>query len=259
MTYARGRTAFVMDDRETPRPAAENDPLARERSDELEKCPRVLRDGRADPDLDLVEALRLGAPTAAERLVATFGDRAYRLATRITGNGSDGEEVAQDALWAVVRKIEMFRGESAFGSWLYRIVANAAYQKLRRRQSRRRDVPWDAALPRYDDRGRHALPMADWSPRVADPSAQTELRMALTAAIDELPARHRTILVMHDVEGFSNADIAMAFGLSVPLVKSRVHRARLFVRKRLGEALIPSPAAVAPQDDGSSAPSWEPT
>jgi len=90
---------------------------------------------RADRDHGLVEALRLHEPTAAERLVATYGDRAYRLATGITGNAQDAEEVVQDVFWTAVRKIDTFRGESTFGSWLYRIVANAAYQKVRGRRS----------------------------------------------------------------------------------------------------------------------------
>jgi DNA-directed RNA polymerase specialized sigma24 family protein len=124
---------------------------------------------RADRDLDLLEALQRRAPSAAERLVATFGDRAYRLATRITGSGQDAEEVVQDAFWAVLRKIDSFRGESAFGSWLYRIVANAAYQKLRSRQRRSRDVSWDEVLPVFDEQRRHVAPMTDWSPRVDDP------------------------------------------------------------------------------------------
>src|SRR5882724_1842821 len=188
---------------------------------------------RADRDLDLLEALRLHEPTAAERLVTTYGERAYRLARRITGNGQDAEEVVQDAFWTVVRKIDTFRGESAFGSWLYRIVANAAYQKLRGRPGGRRELSLDELLPFFDESG-HVTPTADWSPRVDDPSLQAELRTALTAAIDELPAAYRTALVLRDVEGRSNLEIAEALGLSVPLVKTRVHRARLFLRKRLG-------------------------
>src|SRR5947209_14673541 len=141
----------------------------------------------ADRDRDLLEALRLHGPTAAERLVTTYGERAYRLATSITGSEQDAEEVVQDAFWTVVRKIDMFRGESAFGSWLYRIVANAAYQKLRGRQSRDRDLSLDEVLPSFDSRGRHVGPVADWSVRVDDPSAQAELRAALTSAIHELP------------------------------------------------------------------------
>jgi len=205
----------------------------------------IARQPRADRDLDLLEALRRHEPTAAERLVTTYGERAYRLATSITGNKQDAEEVVQDAFWTAVRKIETFRGESAFGSWLYRIVANAAYQKLRGRQSRDRDLSLDEALPAFDARGRHVGPIADWSARVDDHSVQTELRVALTAAIDELPPVARAALVLRDVEGFSNLEIAEALGLSVPIVKSRVHRARLFLRKQLGDAMTTFDATAA--------------
>jgi len=211
---------------------------------ELEPSP-VAHQRRADRDLDLLEALRQHDATAAERLVVAYGERAYRLATRITGHPQDAEEVVQDAFWTVVRKIDTFRGESAFGSWLYRIVANAAYQKLRGRQSRSRDLSLDEVLPSFDAKGRHVGPMDDWSARMADHSVQTELRMALTSAIDELPPVARTVLVLLDVEGLSNLEIAEAVGLSVPIVKSRVHRARLFLRKQLGDAMTMLDATTA--------------
>ena len=190
---------------------------------------------RIDRDRPLVIALRRREPTAAEQLVATYGDRAYRLAIRITGNDADAEEVVQDAFWSVVRKIETFKGESAFGSWLYRIVANAAYQKLRGRRVRRTDLSLDEVLPFFDGSGAHTEAGDDWSPRVEDPSLQTELRAALTSAIDELPATYRAALVLHDVEGLSSGEIGEALRISVANVKSRVHRARLFLRKRLGD------------------------
>src|SRR5215472_11654436 len=129
---------------------------------------------RVDRDAALVERLRRGDPAAPEELLDTYGDRVYRLAIRITGNEQDAEEVVQDALWTAARKIGMFKGESAFGSWLYRITANTAYQKLRGRQSRRHEVP-----------------------------------------------------------GLSNPEIAESLHLSLPAVKSRVHRSRLFLRERL--------------------------
>ena len=200
---------------------------------------------RADRDLDLLEALRLHDPAAAERLVTTYGDRAFRLATSITGSEQDAEEVVQDACWAVVRKIDTFRGESAFGSWLYRIVANAAYQKLRGQRSRGRDLSLDEVLPSFDAWGGHVSPMADWSARVDDPAVQTELRAALTSAINELPPASRTVLVLRDVEGQSTLAIAEALGLSVTAVKSRVHRARLFLRKQLGEVMTTLDATAA--------------
>jgi RNA polymerase sigma-70 factor (ECF subfamily) len=188
---------------------------------------------RADRDHDVVAALRRREPTAAEHLVSRYGERAYRLASRITDSAADAEEVVQDAFWTVIRKIDTFRGESAFGSWLYRIVANAAYQKLRGRQRRRHDVSLDEVLPLFDERGCHAAPIADWSLVADDPAIQTELRTALTSAIDELPATYHAVLVLRDIEGRSNAEISETLGLSIALVKTRVHRARLFLRKQL--------------------------
>ena len=181
-----------------------------------------------DRDHALLEALRQGEPTAAERLVTTYGDRAYRLALRITGNRADAEEVVQDALWAVVRKIGGFRGESAFGSWVYRIVANEACQKLRRRRT---DVSLDELTAVLDDDRGHE---PDWSTRLEDPALQADLRNALTAAIDALPINYRAVIVLRDVEGLSTREVADALGLTIANVKNRTHRARLFLRHRLG-------------------------
>jgi RNA polymerase sigma-70 factor (ECF subfamily) len=200
---------------------------------------------RLDRDEELLDALLMQEPTAVERLVAAYGDRAYRLAWGITGNAQDAEEVVENAFETVVRKIDTFRGESAFGSWFYRIVANAAYQKVRAGQSRRRDVSWDEALPQFDEHGRHVMPMPDWSPRVNDPSVQRELRVALTAAVNKMPAAYRTVLVLRDVEGLSNLKTAQLLGLRVSVVTARVHRARLFLRQQLGDAMATLDAATA--------------
>jgi RNA polymerase sigma-70 factor (ECF subfamily) len=188
---------------------------------------------RVDPDAALVEALRKDDGEAMERLVERYADRVYRLALRITGSNEDAEEVTQDALWTAARKIHTFKGDSAFGSWLYRIAANAAYMKLRSRRARAREIGFEDVLPALDEGGVHFEPMDDWSPRVDEQALTAELRRALEAAIDELPPDYRTALVMHDVEGLSNPDIAAALGLSLPAVKSRIHRSRLFLRKRL--------------------------
>jgi len=200
-------------------------------------APETTGTTRVDVDADLVEALRREDPAAAERLVERFGDRVYRLAMRITGSREDAEEAAQDALWTAARKIQMFKGESAFGSWIYRITANAAYQKLRTRRQKSAEIALDDVLPLLDGDGRHFEPMDDWSNRVDERALQGELRDVLQRAIDGLPPDYRTALVMHDVEGLSNPDIAETLGISLPAVKSRVHRSRLFVRKQLADYL----------------------
>ncbi|HEV8642350.1 MAG TPA: sigma-70 family RNA polymerase sigma factor [Methylomirabilota bacterium] len=195
---------------------------------------------RIDPDAALVEGLRRDAVEAMEQLVERYADRVYRLALRITGSKEDAEEVTQDALWTAGRKIHTFKGEAAFGSWLYRIAANAAYMKLRSRKAKAREIALEDVLPALDGGGVHFEPMDDWSPSVDEQALQGELRSTLEAAIAELPPEYRSALVLHDVEGMSNPDIAESLGISLPAVKSRVHRSRLFLRKRLSEYLAPA-------------------
>jgi RNA polymerase sigma-70 factor, ECF subfamily len=188
-----------------------------------------------DRDAALVEQLRRGDAGAAEALVAAYGDRVYRLAVRIMGDASDAEEVVQDALWTASRKIDTFRGAAAFGSWVYRITANTAYEKLRRRRSRRNEVSWEDLAPAFDEKGQHAEVGVDWSRRLKDPAIETELRSVLSAAIDELPEDYRTAFLLHDVEGLPNPEIAQTLQVNLATIKSRVHRARLFLRRRLAD------------------------
>jgi len=199
---------------------------------EDEQPPRFPRKS-VDPDAALVAQLRRADTGAAEALVGAYGDRVYRLAIRITGNASDAEEVVQDALWTVSRKIDTFRGEAAFGSWVYRITANAAYQKLRARRSKSHEVSWEDLVPSFDENGQHAEVAVDWSWRLQDPAIEGELKGILCRAIDELPADYRTAFLLRDVEGLSNPEIAQILEVKLAAIKSRVHRARLFLQRRL--------------------------
>ena len=146
---------------------------------------------------DLLGALRRRDATAAERLVSMFGHRAYRLAAAITANQQDAEEAVPDAFWNVIRKIDTFRGHAALGSWIYRITANAAYQKRRSGWRRRDEISLDEMLATFHEDARCADAIVDWSTGLDDPAVQAELRSILT--------------------------------------KARAHRARLLLRQRLGE------------------------
>src|ERR1700730_2233649 len=209
-------------------------------------------------DRDLVKRLREADADAAEALVDTYGARVYRLAVRITGTKADAEEVVQDALWTVVRRVEMFRADAALGTWIYRTTANAAYEKLRRRGRRQREVSWDDLPRAFDDEKRHLQPVDDSSGKGGDPAVQTELRMVLAAAIDQLRVKSRKVFVLHDMDGMSNPDIAATLGLTVSAVKSRVHRARLFLRRRLRDYLGEIPTG-GNQTAAHSIPSLERT
>lgn len=186
----------------------------------------------ADIDAGLVEALRRGDPDAGDQLVERYGDRIYRLALCITGVPEEAEEAAEDAVWTAACRIDLFKDESAFGSWIYRITAKAAYQKLCTRRQKTTEIALDDVLPSLDGAGRHFEPMVDWSNRVDEAG---QLPQVLTDALDALPSDYRTALVLHDVEGMSSPDIAETLGLSPPAVRLRVHCSRLFVRKHLSE------------------------
>jgi RNA polymerase sigma-70 factor (ECF subfamily) len=170
---------------------------------------------------------------AAERLVATFGPRAYRLAIGITGKQQDAEEAVQDAFWNVVRKIDTFRGDAALGSWIYRITANAAYRRRRSVARRRDEISLDEILPSFHEDASDAEPIVDWSAELDDPAAQSELRDVLTSALEELPDHYRAVIILHDVEGLSMAEVADGLDITVPTAKSRAHRARLLLRQHL--------------------------
>ena len=188
-----------------------------------------------DRDAALVAQLRRGEAGAAEALVGAYGNRVYRLALRITGNASDAEEVVQDTLWAVSRKIATFRGAAAFSSWVYRITANAAYQKLRRRRRQPHEVSWEDLAAAFDARGEHAEVAVDWSRKLKDPAIEGELKRVLCGVIAELPAHYSTAFLLHDVEGLSNLEIAETLHVRLGTIKSRVHRARLYLRRRLAD------------------------
>jgi RNA polymerase sigma-70 factor (ECF subfamily) len=185
-------------------------------------------------DERLREGLLVAAPGAIEALVHQFGPRAYRLALRITGSPEDAEEVSQDVLWSVIRKIGSFKGESALGSWIYRITANAAYQKLRGRRGKE-ELSWELIVPAFDADGHLVELEQDWTASAEDPAVQAEARQRLVEAVDALPADYRTAFVLHDMEGLPNPDVASLLGISLPAVKSRVHRSRLFLRQKLAE------------------------
>jgi len=190
-----------------------------------------------DKDADLLEALRRNTPEAAEWLLDRFGDRVYQLALRITGLNTDAEEATQDALWTLVHEVHTFTGESTFASWIDRITAQAAYRRLAARRHQIGEIWIDHVLPSLNGDGRHFDPMDDWSKRLGQGPLPDVLRQVLTEAIDALPPDYRTALVLHDRENVSDPDIAHVMNISLAAARSRVHRSRLLVRKRLSEYL----------------------
>lgn len=183
----------------------------------------------------LVQELREGDKGAFLELVERYQGKIYRLAYKITGDPTDAEDVLQDVFLKIYSKIHTFEGRSQLSSWIYRIAVNAAYQKIAR-DKRSRYVSLDDVLPTIspDDAMTSAL-AADWAERPDEVLLTDEARREMQQAIEELPADYRVVFVLKDLEGQSNQEIADILNLSLPAVKSRLHRARLFLRKRLAD------------------------
>ena len=193
----------------------------------------------AAADKALVVRAQQGDGAAFAQLVERHQRQLFRLALRMTGSEADAQEVLQEAFLNAYQKLPLFRGEAQFSSWLYRIAANSALMRLRRKRRAPDtvpDEPIELASPRFTENGGfEAPPRSDWSQRADEKMQSRELGSAIDKAVAELPEDYRTVFLLKDVDGLSNEEIANALELSVPAVKSRLHRARLALREKLGE------------------------
>jgi RNA polymerase sigma-70 factor, ECF subfamily len=190
----------------------------------------------------LVAASRDGDPAALEALVRNHQDRVYGFAMRMCRNAEDAKDILQDTFLGVIRSIREFREESKFSTWLYRIAANACLKKRRRGvhdPTPEQELSLDDLMPRPDAEGRKPE-IPDWSGDAERALLHGELSARMESAIDKLPRDYKIVLVLRDVEGLSAEETAQAVGLSVPAVKSRLHRARVFVRRELADYLTGS-------------------
>ncbi len=165
----------------------------------------------------LVLAAQRGEREAFSQLVRTHERRAYAVARAIVVNHEDAEDAVQEAFLHAYRALHRFLPDQAFGAWLHRIVANAALDITRRRKVRDADeLPETVASP------------------FRDPAESSELRERLEAALGQLPARQRSVIVLHDVEGFRHAEIGRMLGIPEGTARSDLHYARSALRVVLG-------------------------
>jgi RNA polymerase sigma-70 factor (ECF subfamily) len=184
-------------------------------------------------DVDLIERLKAGDEEALEGLFNRYSAKLYNVAQRILGEVADAEEVIQDVFWAAFRKAKSFRGNAQFSTWLYRLTVNAALGKIRR-SKKNREVEYEEYLPKFQRDGHHLVrPVVDWSDTLDEKYAERELQELLRRTLDELKPMDKSVVVLSDLEGMADKEIADALGLTVSAVKTRLHRARLFLRGKL--------------------------
>lgn len=184
----------------------------------------------------LVERLRGRDEYALAELSTLYGARIYQLAFRYMRNHEDAEEVVQDVLLKVFRKIEMFRGDSALSSWIHRITFNTAMSRLRRtRATRLAEVTEIELGTSISDDGPSAFDPADWSNMADEEMLRRELRERLVAAVGDLPAIYREPVILRDLRGLSTEEASVKLRVKDQTLKSRLHRGRMLLRERLSD------------------------
>ena len=194
--------------------------------------------GFSDPTKDkateeqLVKDLQAGEMGSFEQLANLYQEKIYSLSFNLTRNATDSQDVTQEVLLILFRKGHTFQGKSAFSSWVYRITLNASYMKLRSRK-REPNVSIDDLLPSFNKAGFQQEKIQDWSESAESLLFDNETREVIQKAVDLLPDKEKIVFMLRDVEGLSTAKVSDILELTVPAVKSRLHRARLFLRKKL--------------------------
>jgi RNA polymerase sigma-70 factor, ECF subfamily len=183
-------------------------------------------------DQTLIERCRNGDVAAFEPLVQKYRDRAWRLAFHVLRDREDAWDVTQEAFVRAWQALPSFRGQSAFYTWLFRIVVNVAADRARQRAARGRAF------------GTERVPEEDWERTIVDPemspeeaARRAEQRERITRALAALPEHHRTIIMLSDLEGLSYREIAEVLNVPMGTVMSRLHHARRRLRDVLGPML----------------------
>ncbi len=186
-------------------------------------------------DEDLVGRARHQDVAAFEELIGRHEERVYRLAMRFVRNETDAREILQETFLSAWRNLEAFAGKAQFASWLHRVAVNASLMLLRA-QRRHPQVSVDEVAPEMLDQAvdaARALGGADWSKRPDEQFQSEELRRHIQEAVNALPEAQRNVFLMRDVDGLSTEETAEVLELTVPNVKTRLHRARLALREAI--------------------------
>lgn len=188
-------------------------------------------------EAELLRGLRAGKPEAYRQLLELHSANVYNVAYKLLGDEQEAEDVLQETFLSAFEAIDGFEGRSKLSTWLYRIAYNASLMRLRKR-SRMTSFSLDVPPPGADPDGegsyvpRH---LVDWSSVPDDQLLTAEARDVMDLAIAELPETLRATFILRDIQGLSGSETAEILGISVPTVKTRLHRARLWLRDRLSD------------------------
>ena len=191
---------------------------------------------QSNSELDLIGRMQAGDTAAVGELASMYGPRIQQLAFRYVKNWEDAEEVTQDVLMKVYRKIDAFRGDAALSSWIYRITFNTAMSRLRTaKAARAADRQKGDVNNEGDDTNRLPHEPADWSSLADDHVLRGEMRQRLIGALTHLPQVYRVPVILRDIQGLSTEEASAVLRVKPQTLKSRLHRGRLILRKQLAD------------------------
>jgi len=182
-----------------------------------------------DNDITLVQAAQRGDKRAFAQLVEKYEARVYNLARKMMRDPQDAEDVLQETFINVYRHLNDFHGDAAFATWLYRIATNASLMKLRGRK----DITVSLDEPVEAGDGTMPREIVDWGVTPEQALLSGEVRAQMNVAVEALPETLRAVFVLRDIEGLSVQETSDVLGISVPNVKTRLHRARMTLRENL--------------------------
>ncbi|MCM8785165.1 MAG: sigma-70 family RNA polymerase sigma factor [Candidatus Omnitrophica bacterium] len=182
-------------------------------------------------ELELVEKAKSGDNKAFEELVKRTQNKIYNLGLKILGNKDDAADLLQETYIKAYESLPNFEGKSSFYTWLYRIATNFALMKLRKEKYKKISIN----EIKQASNGNYKLEISDWSNNPQIQYRNEELKEILNEAINSLPPKYKTIFILHDIEGLSLSEISEILSLSIPTIKTRIHRSRLYLREKLSE------------------------
>ncbi len=185
-------------------------------------------------DQELVTLSRQGNDKAFEALFKRYSPRMASFARYLCKNDDHAEETSHEAFIKAFQGLDSFKGESSFSTWLHQIAKNLCWSRKRKIKNHPVDSLESAA---FGEESTRTLEVVDWSSKADDILLKKELNQIMDQAIRQLPEEYRVVLVLRDIEENSNEETAQILGLSVAAVKSRLHRARLFVRQKIDRYL----------------------
>ena len=190
-------------------------------------------------DQVLLARLQSGDERALADLSDAYSSKIYQLAFRYLRNKEDAEEITQDVLFKVYRKVDAFRGDAQLSSWIYRITFNAAMSRARTARYQRAQAEDRRAAAAMDEDGSSAASqtpdVADWSDMADERVLRTQLRQRVFRAILALPAIYRAPVMLRDIQGMSTEEASAMLKVKDQTLKSRLHRGRLILRKQLAD------------------------